>query len=88
MAFVPGLRALLDLPDVAALLLPGALLVQQCRRDTLFPPAGMQGAVDKLAGIYAKAGIPERFRGTFYDAPHSFLPPAQDEAIAWMDRWL
>ena len=88
MVFVPGLYPSLDLPDAAALHAPGALLVQQCRRDTLYPPAGLQGAVDKLAKIYAKAGLPERFRGTFYDAPHSFFPPAQDEAFAWFDQWL
>lgn len=88
MVFVPGLYPSLDLPDVAALHAPGALLVQQCRQDTLYPPAGMQGAVDKLTRIYAKAGIPERFRGTFYDAPHSFQPQMQDEAFDWLDRWV
>ena len=62
--------------------------MQQCRRDTLYPLAAMQGAVDKLAKIYAKAGIPERFRGTFYDEPHSFKVPAQEETFAWLDRWL
>lgn len=86
--FTPGLYRSLDLPDAAALHAPGALLVQQCRRDTLYPLAGMQGAVDKLARIYAKAGRPERFRGTFYDEPHSFQPPMQEEAFDWLDRWL
>ena len=88
MVFVPGLYRSLDLPDAAALHAPGALLVQQCRRDTLYPLAGMQGAVDKLTGIYAKAGLPERFRGTFYDEPHCFKPPMQEEAFDWLDRWL
>ncbi|MET0395396.1 MAG: hypothetical protein ABW277_01085 [Longimicrobiaceae bacterium] len=88
MAYTPGLRASLDLPDAAALLAPGALLVQQCARDTLFPMAGMRGAVDKLERIYAKAGIPERFRGVFHDEPHSFRPAMQDEAFAWLERWL
>jgi dienelactone hydrolase len=88
MVFVPGLYPALDLPDAAALHAPGALLVQQCRRDTLYPMAGMQGAVDKLTRIYAKAGIPERFRGTFYDDTHSFRPAMQDEAFDWLDRWL
>lgn len=88
MVFVPGLYPSLDLPDVAALHAPGALLVQQCRRDTLYPMAGMQAAVDTLTKIYAKAGIPERFRGTFYDDTHSFRPPMQEEAFDWMDRWL
>ena len=88
MVFVPGLYPALDLPDVAGLHAPGALLVQQCRKDTLYPMAGMQGAVDKLKRIYAKAGIPERFRGSFYDVPHSFRPEMQDEAFDWLDRWL
>jgi hypothetical protein len=49
---------------------------------------GMRAAVDKLSSIFAKASIPERFRGTFYDEPHSFRPAMQDEAIAWLERWL
>lgn len=74
MAWTPGLRASLDLADAAALTAPGALLVQQCARDTLFPMDGMRAAVERLQAIYAKAGIPARFRGTFHDAPHSFTP--------------
>lgn len=88
MAYIPGLYRSLDLPDAAALHAPGALLVQQCRRDFLYPLAAMESAVEKLARIYAKAGIPARFRGTFYDEPHSFKPPMQEEAFAWLDRWL
>jgi dienelactone hydrolase len=88
MVYTPGLYRSLDLPDAAALHAPGALLVQQCRRDTLYPLSGMEAAVDKLTRIYAKAGLPERFRGTFYDEPHSFKPSMQDEAFAWLDRWL
>ena len=88
MVYVPGLYRSLDLPDVAALHAPGALLVQQCRRDTLYPIAGMEAAVGKIAATYAKAGLSERFRGTFYDVPHSFTPDMQDEALGWFDRWL
>jgi dienelactone hydrolase len=87
-AWLPGLRASLDLPDAAALAAPGALLVQQCAQDTLFPMEGMRGAVQKLERIYAKARIADRFRGTFHDAPHSFTPPMQEEAFAWLERWL
>jgi dienelactone hydrolase len=88
MAYNPGLYASLDLPDAAALIAPGALLIQECGRDRMYPRAAMQGAIDQLAQIYAKAGIPERFRGTFHDEPHSFRPAMQDEAFAWLDRWL
>ncbi len=88
MIYTPGLYRSLDLPDAAALHAPGALLVQQCRRDTLYPMSGMQAAVDRLTAIYAKAGLPEKFRGTFYDEPHSFKPPMQDEAFDWLEQWL
>ena len=88
MVFTPGLRRALDLPDVAALHAPGALLVQQCRRDQLFPMEGMEAAVEKLGRAYAKAGVPERFKGSFHDLPHSFVPAMQEEAFDWLDRWL
>lgn len=88
MAWTPGLRASLDLPDALALAAPGAVLVQQCARDTLFPMEGMRAAVDKLEQVYARAGITDRFVGTFHDAPHSFTPPMQLIAFDWLQRWL
>ena len=86
--FVPGLHRLMDLPDVAALRAGQPLMVLQCRRDALFPPAGMEEAVQKLTAVYAKAGAPDRFLARFYDVPHRFDPPMQDDAFAWLDRWL
>ena len=88
MAYVPGLYETMDLPDAVALTAPGALLVQQCERDILFPMSGMRGAVDQLTAIFKKAGLPERFRGTFYDVPHSFRPEMQEEAFAWIEKWI
>jgi len=88
MAYIPGLYSSLDLPDAAALIAPGALLVQQCSRDNLYPMSAMQGAVKKLKDIFAKAGIADRFRGSFHDEPHSFRPAMQDEAFAWLEKWL
>jgi dienelactone hydrolase len=88
MIYVPGLYRSLDLPDAAALIAPGALLVQQCSRDNLYPMSAMQGGVDKLKQIYAKAGIPERFRGSFHDEPHSFRPEMQDEAFEWIAKFI
>jgi dienelactone hydrolase len=88
MAYIPGLQRSLDLPDETALTMPGALLVQQCRRDSLYPIEGMVSVVEKLTKIYTKAGIPERFKGTFYDVPHSFKPDMQEEAFSWIARWI
>jgi dienelactone hydrolase len=88
MILIPGLYGSMDFPDIASLHAPGALLVQQCQRDALYPLEAMRGAVDRLTRIYAKAGIAERFRGTFYDTPHVFQPHMQEEAFDWFDRWL
>jgi hypothetical protein len=86
--FLPGLHRFLDLPDVASLAAPRALLVQQCSQDKLFPLAGMKEAVEKVAAVYEKAGTAEKFAGRFYEAPHRFTRPMQDEAFAWLDRHL
>jgi dienelactone hydrolase len=86
--FVPHLHRWMDLPDVAALRAPMPLMVQQCSQDGLFPLAGMQAAVEKMAAIYHKAGAAERFVGKFYDVPHSLNIAMQDEAFAFFDKHL
>ncbi|MBM3734312.1 MAG: hypothetical protein FJW39_00875 [Acidobacteria bacterium] len=88
MCYVSGLYPRMELADAAAMIAPGALLVQQCSRDQLFPMAGMKGSVERLTEIYKKAKLPERFRGTFYDVPHSFRPEMQEEAFAWIEKWI
>lgn len=86
--YLSGLHRFLDLPDVASMAAPRALMVQQCRQDRLFPPEGMQESVDKIAAVYKKAGISDQFAGKFYDAPHQFLRQMQEDAFAWFDRHL
>lgn len=86
--FVPQLHRYLDLPDVVGLRAPLPLMVQQCSQDGLFPLSGMQAAIEKLNAIYAKAGASEKFFGRFYDVPHRFSVPMQDDAIAFFDEHL
>lgn len=86
--FVPGLHRHLDLPDVVSLNAPRPLLVQQCRRDGLFPLEGMEAAVKTIGDVYAKAGIADRFTSRFYDVPHQFNVQMQEDAFAWLDRQL
>ena len=86
--YVPGLQKYLDLPDVATLHAPKPLLVQQCSQDRLFPPAGMRDSVQRIADGYAKAGAKDRFTGRFYEEPHIFTRPMQNDAIDWFDRQL
>jgi dienelactone hydrolase len=86
--FVPSLHRALDLPDVVALRAPRPLLVQQCRQDGLFPLDGMEQAVAKIAAIYEKAGARSEFTSRFYDVPHRFDVPMQEDAFQWLDRRL
>ena len=85
---VPGLYRYLDYPDVASLAMPAALLVINGKKDGLFDPQGVQTSFDKLARCYAKAGIPDRVKTSLYDAPHEFNGDMQQEAWAWLKRWL
>ncbi len=86
--FVPGLHRHLDLPDVASLNAPRPLLVQQCRKDGLFPLEGMEAAVKTVGDVYARAGLSDRFTSRFYDVPHQFNVEMQEDAFAWFDSQL
>jgi dienelactone hydrolase len=84
-----GLHAHLDHPDVASLAAPEcSIFVQNCGRDALFTHGGMQAAADKIRGVYADLKRPERFQSRFYDVPHQFNVQMQEDAFAWLERWL
>lgn len=86
--FLPGLHRYLDWPDVASLTAPRGLMVLQCSKDGLFPLQGMKDAVAKIELAYEKAGVGGKFAGKFFDVPHRFSKPMQDEAFIWLDRQL
>ncbi len=86
--FLPGLAHFLDLPDVIGCMAPKPLMVQQCSRDRLYPIEGMKESLKKIGAIYEKAGAASKFDGRFYDHPHIFSRRMQDDAFAWLDRWL
>jgi dienelactone hydrolase len=88
MIYVPGQLAHLDLPDVASLTAPNPLLVLNCGRDSLFTPAGMKAAEERLQAVYAKMGAGDRFHAGTHDVPHQFNLTMQEEAFAWLERWL
>ncbi len=86
--YLPALHQHLDLSDVASLMAPQALMVQQCSQDGLFPLAGMQESVRNIAAAYRKAGAADQFAGKFYDRGHIFSIGMQNDAFAWFDRHL
>jgi dienelactone hydrolase len=88
MKVIPGLYRYMDLPDVVSMNVPGGLMAIQGTKDGLFTNAGVAAAYEKIAAVYRKAGVPERFEGVTYDGPHEFNAEMQDKAFAWLDRWL
>lgn len=85
---INGLYRYMDLPDVAALIAPRAVLVMNGSRDRLFALDGVKAAFDKIERCYAKAGAPERQRCRLYEAPHEFNLDMQAEAWEWLRRWV
>ncbi len=86
--FLPGLTRFMDLPDLLGALVPNPLLVLQCSKDALYTLESMREAVEKLKKIYARAGVPELFKGKFYDQPHRFSTEMQEDAFRWFDTHL
>jgi dienelactone hydrolase len=85
---VNGLYRYMDLPDMAALIAPRAVLVINGSQDRLFALDGVKAAFEKISRCYDKAGAPERQRSRLYDAPHQFNLEMQAEAWDWLRRWV
>jgi hypothetical protein len=85
---VIGLYRYLDLPDLAALIAPRAVLVINGSQDRLFELDGVKAACEKVARCYTKAGAPDSQKCSLYDAPHEFNLEMQAEAWRWIKRWL
>ncbi|QHT71853.1 hypothetical protein GXP67_01835 [Rhodocytophaga rosea] len=88
MMYVPRQYQYLDLPDVASLNAPRPLLVLNCKQDALFHPDGMKAAEKKLSAIYTWMKAKDKFTCNYYDVPHSLTIAMQEDAFAWLDKWL
>lgn len=88
MVYIPGLARYLDLPDIAVLTAPNPLLVQQCMGEELYGNGGMQKACKQIKEVYGKLKCPDRYASRFYDNKHAFTVNMQEDAFAWLDRWL
>lgn len=77
-----GLGKHTDWPGVALIGAPTPLCVQYCAKDALFTPEGMQAADGMLRKAYAEVG--GVYVGTFYEEPHAFTVPMQEDAFRWL----
>jgi dienelactone hydrolase len=83
-----GLYRYMDLPDLAALIAPRAVMVMNGSRDPLFAADGLQTGFQKIEACFEKAGVPERQRSRLFDVPHQFNREMQNEAWEWIQRWV
>ncbi|MBT7863219.1 MAG: hypothetical protein HN712_23085 [Gemmatimonadetes bacterium] len=88
MVYVPGMLEFLDVPDVATLSVPNPLMVLNCSQDGLYPMESMEAADMKIGQVYEQVGAGDRYHCGFYDEPHSLTIQMQEDAFAWLDRWL
>ena len=84
----PGLRNLLDYPDVASIACPKPLLFYNGTEDGLFPVPGVEAAYAVLRGVYEDRGVPDRLETKLWEVPHLFNETMQDEAFSWLDEQL
>ena len=88
MVYVPLLPNELDFPEILGLRAPLASLVLNDEGDDLYTPEEMRSAEAILKSVYQKAGMPERYKCSYYPGPHKFDRAMQAEAFGWFDRWL
>jgi hypothetical protein len=88
MIYIPHLSRSMDYPEILSLHLPRPALVLQTRHDPLFTLGEAEKCDLMLRECWTKAGAADAFRMSFYDGPHKFDVPMQEEAFAWLERWL
>jgi len=88
MCYVPHLARELDFSEIYGLRAPRATMVMNTHEDGLFTHEGMEDAEKILNNVYHSAGVPERFKCSWYDGPHQFNREMQIEAFEWLERWL
>jgi dienelactone hydrolase len=88
MLYVPYLPALMDFPEILGLRAPLPALVLANREDPLFDPGEVRRAAGLLQAIYRQAASADAFRFSLHPGSHQFNREMQEEAFAWLDRWL
>lgn len=88
MTYVPLLPNELEFPEILGLRVPLPTLVLNDNDDDLYTLPEMKEADNILRKIYEKAGVPDRYKCSFYPGEHKFDAKMQAEAFEWFDRWL
>jgi dienelactone hydrolase len=82
---LPGMLHVADLPDVAALIAPRPLLVQNGRDDPLYDLNAVKKGFACLSRAYAGIGAGDAVALDLFDGGHRFV---HDGPEAWLAQWL
>jgi len=79
-----------DWHHILALVAPRPLFLSVSLDDEVFPGGESirSQVLPRIQPIYDLHESPERVEGRFFQAGHSFPEVAQQDAFAWLDRWL
>jgi len=70
--YVPGIKGLAEMSDLASLIAPRPFFVENGTRDPIFPIEAFRRAVAKGEEIYAAHGAPENFGSEIFENEHWF----------------
>ncbi len=84
----PGIREILDYPDVASIACPKPMLFFNGTEDGLFPVPGVEAAYVKMRGVWESQDAGDRLVTKLWPVPHEFNGEMQAEAFDWLDEWL
>ena len=88
MTYIPILSKYLDFPEIYGLRVPLPTMVLNNKQDDLYTLEEMQAADDILQKVFAKAGASDQYSCKYYEGDHKFDKQMQEDAFAWLDRWM
>jgi len=77
-----------DFPQVAALIAPRPLLIQNTDKDPIFPLEGVMRIHAKVRKLYALHGAADKFGVALTEGPHKDTQELQVSALTWLNRHL
>ena len=85
---IPGMFRYMDLPDLAALAMPGAMMILGGGKDNFFNQEGVKAAYEQINKSFKKGGFEDRLYIQEYDTRHEFNRQMQDTAWSFLKKHL
>jgi len=85
---LPGINAECHVPELVALSTPNAVLIQNGRRDALYPFEAQERCRRDTLRLAKLQGRERAVRWSYFDGPHCFHPPQQAEALEFFREFL